>query len=672
MSVGMVFCFLAFFGASGANASVSCDTMTGKVLCGYQGWFTAPGDGSGTDFSSCNFLTNDGLPSDFYLRRVGHWTKILREKITSEKNALANGLSNARSPEPPANLRRRGLVAIQKEGGGVFLSWRFWNTDADDTTFTIFRDGQKIADTQRTNYTDPNGTGESAYRVEVAGEASDTVRPWQGFLRIPVEVPPEQKMPDGSVATYTANDVQPADLDGDGRLDLVVKWNPSNAKDNSHSGHTGTTFLDGITLDGTRLWRIDLGRNLRSGAHYTPFIAEDLDGDGRAEIVVKTADGTRDGRGRVLGNADADYRNAHGKILSGPEFLTVFDGRDGHAVCTVDYLPTRDVLSDREWGDDYGNRCDRFLACVGNFGGKNLSVVLCRGYYTAAFLAAYDFDGKTLKLRWFHESKTPGEGLYGEGNHNLCVGDLDGDGRDEIVYGSAALDDDGTLLYRTGLGHGDAIHLGDFDPDRPGLEVWSVHEQKHSPYGYELRSADGKILWGAATGSDVGRGMAADLIPEIRGSECWSSGADAIFDVRGTKVAARAGVPYCFRIYWDGDLGDELLDGTTLYDWQEGRCFPSVRFHRWGAAANNGSKNTPCLSCDLLGDWREEVLFRNGENPGELLLFTTEIPTEYRVPWLFFDPVYRRAVSTQNVGYNQPPHLGYFLPDTAVSGSQGR
>ncbi|MDO4584395.1 MAG: rhamnogalacturonan lyase [Planctomycetia bacterium] len=562
---------------------------------------------------------------------------------------------------PPIN---RGLVAVKQEQGEVFLSWRFLETDSEETRFILFRDGRKIAETSQTNFTDSDGTLESVYQVESStGGTSDMVKPWNRFLRIRVQVPPEQKMPDGTVCTYTANDAQPADLDGDGVLDLVVKWTPSNARDNAHSGYTGTTFLDGYTLDGKHLWRIDLGKNIRSGAHYTPFIAEDLDGDGRAEIVVKTANGTRDGKGNILGDPDADERNADGKILTGPEFLTVFDGRDGHAIVTVDYLPPRNILSDREWGDDYGNRCDRFLAAVGNFGSERLSVVMCRGYYTAAFLAAYDFDGQELKLRWFHQSTTPGEGLYGEGNHNLCVGDLDNDGKDEIVYGSAALDDDGTLLYRTGLGHGDALHLGDFDPDNDGLEVWSVHENKKARYGYELRAADGRILWGGFTGNDVGRGMVADFIAEVRGAECWSSGADAIFDIHGNRLGPRNRTPYNFRVYWDGDPDDELLDGTTIYDWRDGRCQKMVSFSHVHAAANNGSKNTPNLLCDLLGDWREEVLLRNGSDPGELLLFTTTLPTSYRFPWLLLDPVYRRAVSVQNVGYNQPPHLGYYLPD---------
>ena len=373
----------------------------------------------------------------------------------------------------------RGVVAIQTPQG-VFTSWRVLPSDEDDAVYTLLRDGKPIAALDASagsNYLDRDGKSDSVYAVEYNGAVSPAATVWKdGFLTLTLDLPDEQTMPDGSKCQYTPNDMSCGDLDGDGcvaaravgqgyasekagfedthvlsgtdlvgRYELVVKWQPSNAKDNAQSGYTGTTFIDAYTLEGKKLWRIDLGVNIRSGAHYSPYLVYDFDGDGKAELICKTADGTVDGQGRVIGNAKADYRNKDGRVLDGPEFLTVFNGETGAAVCTIDYPAPRTVRKlDRfaadGWGDNYGNRCDRFLACAASLDGKSTSAIFCRGYYSAVYVMAFDFDGKNLKLRWLHKSETPGEGLYGEGNHNLAVGDLDGDGKDEIVYGSAALD----------------------------------------------------------------------------------------------------------------------------------------------------------------------------------------------------------------------------------------
>lgn len=320
-----------------------------------------------------------------------------------------------------------------------------------------------------------------------------------------------------------------------------MKWDPSNSKDNSQAGYTGNVYLDAYKIDGTFLWRIDLEVNIRAGAYYTQFMVYDLDGDGTAEIACKTAPRTIDGKGNyvLLAGDDptADYRNANGYILEGPEYLTVFSGRDGSALATVPYNPPQSDIS--SWGDNYGNRVDRFLAAVAYLDGQRPSLVMCRGYYTRVTLAAYDFRDGSLTERWFYDSGTiDGIGGYGQGNHNLSVADIYGDGKDEIIYGACAIDDDGTLMYSTGLGHGDTIHVSDLIPDRPGLEVFCVHKEDHALYGTEIHdAATGEILWEVYAEDDVGRGIAADVDAGYRGYEMWSSQSNVVYNVNGNGIS---------------------------------------------------------------------------------------------------------------------------------------
>jgi len=572
---------------------------------------------------------------------------------------------------------------------GVLLSWRNLGTDAGNCIYTLYRDGEKIAritDGAATCHIDRAGNTSARYELGVKQHrigrqnVEETVavydksvfEPAVGmrcpFRILDLRLPEPVRMPDGSVCTYTANDMSTADLDGDGRYDLVVKWDPSNSRDNSQGGYTGPVYLDGYTLDGRFLWRIDLGRNIRAGAHYTQFIVYDLDGNGRAEVAVKTADGTRDGIGNVIGDANADYRTAEGRILSGPEYLTVFDGLDGHAITTVNYNPARNVTD--HWGDNYGNRSERMLAAVGYFDGRKPSLVMCRGYYTNAYVVAWDFDGKELSERWTCKAESPQDLLYGQGNHNIFTGDIDLDGCDEIIYGGAAIDNDGTVLYSTRLGHGDAGHLGDLDPDTPGLEFWDVHENRSAAYSDELRASDGTILWGTPqAGMDNGRGMAADIDPRYPGHEMWSNASGGIRSCKG-ELISKVKPSVNFRIYWDGDLLDELFDATgagsggKIEKWNPesgmvDRLFTFAQLT--GTALNNGTKSNPCLLADLTGDWREEFIVRSTWDPSKVLIFSTPYRTDHRVMHLMHDPVYRMAVAAQNVAYNQPPHLG-FIP----------
>ena len=568
----------------------------------------------------------------------------------------------------------RGVIAIRQSPDEVFVTWRYLSKDPRNIAFDVYRDGKKLNEypvSETTYFVDKNkGGGEYTVKPVADGKELDDLSASYklpenapaGYVDIPLDKPADGTDPNGERYTYSPNDASVGDVDGDGEFEIILKWEPSNSHDNAHDGYTGNVYLDCYKL-GTKekLWRIDLGRNIRAGAHYTQFMVYDLDGDGIAEIVCKTADGTVDGTGKVIGDADADYRTPQGRILSGPEYLTVFSGKTGAALETVPYDVPRGNMND--WGDNYGNRCDRFLAAVGYLDGERPSVIMCRGYYTRAYLVAYDWDGEHLVKRWAFDSSEPeNRGYAGQGNHNLRVGDVDGDGKDEIVYGSCTIDHDGKGLYTTGLGHGDAMHLTQFAWDMPGLQVWCCHENKRD--GATLRdAATGKILHQVKRNSDVGRCWAADIDPTNPGVEMWASGIPPQ-TVKGELLGGNPrGLSANMAVWWDDDLCRELLDGNTVskYNAQRGTCVPLMRFD--GCASNNGTKSTPCIQGDLFGDWREEVLMRTNDNL-HLRLYVSTIPTAYRFHTFLEDPVYRISLATENVAYNQPTQPGfYFGPD---------
>lgn len=643
----------------------------------------------------------------------------------------------------------RGLVCINTAASSSFLSWRLLDTDDIHTSFLVLKDGVVVGDTIR-NATSKRvaSTSTSTFQLVTLqnGVPIDTLAPVafnkRGYHLLQLDRPAGGSNADGDY-TYSPNDCSVGDVDGDGQYELIVKWDPSNSKDNSQGGYTGNVYLDCYRLfTGEKLWRIDLGVNIRAGAHYTQFLVYDFDKDGRAELICKTAPGSKDGTGvyvnqvadlATIRNASntKDWRVSGGRVNGGHEYLTVFDGLTGKAIHTISYYPNRNAeakLSDAtgtfNWDDrsgkkdrgDYGNRGERYLACVAYLDGQEErpSAVMCRGYYTYAYLWAVDFDGEKLKTRWLHSSDkkttyrlkdangtektyTPkacssGMGrntMYANGNHNLSVGDVDGDGCDEIIWGSAALDNDGKMLYAVGFGHGDAIHLGDMNPDRPGLELFDIHEEK-GEYAWDLHdAATGEILWkGGQEGADNGRGLAADIASGSRGYEFWS--AYGGFDkgsrnqnpfnaVTGREVGSTK-PSMNFRIYWDGDVYDELLDGTAISKWAGSitelgiyATASSVKtFSALGLTPSscNSTKATPCLQADLFGDWREEVIWWNSKDPSQVYIVSSTTATKYRVPTLMHDHLYRMGVAWQNCAYNQPPHLGYYLPDF-VDGFQG-
>lgn len=593
----------------------------------------------------------------------------------------------------------RGVVAVRVSSTQVYVSWRLLGTDAEGVGFNLYRSvgggaAVKLNASPLVTTTDYRDTpGSTAFAstltyfvrpvlggVEQAASGGFTLpanAPTQAYLSIPLQIPPGGVTPSGEAYTYTANDAAPADLDGDGDLEIVLKWEPTNAKDNSQSGYTGNVYLDAYKLDGTRLWRIDLGRNIRAGAHYTQFIVYDLDGDGRAELGVKTAPGTIDGRGVAVlmagDNVNADYRNSSGYILSGPEYLTIFDGLTGGQLATTAYLPGRGTVS--AWGDSYGNRVDRFLAGVAYLDGQLPSLIMCRGYYTQSHLVAWDWRGGALTRRWTFSAanNTP---YAGQGNHQLSVADVDDDGRQEIIYGAMVVDDNGQGLHTTGLGHGDALHVSDFRPSRPGQEVFSPFEGPgaNGNVGTALRDArTGERLWTTFATADVGRGVMIDLDPRYPGGEGWATNNANIYSAYGSVIATKpSNMFHNFAVWWDADPQREILDGTTISKYNHTTASRSNYLAASGVASINGTKSTPVLSGDILGDWREEVIWRTSDNAA-LRIYTTTISAVDRRATLLHDPQYRVALAWQNVAYNQPPHPSFMIeaPPAFWTGAAG-
>ena len=620
----------------------------------------------------------------------------------------------------------RGLVALPaNSGSGNFVSWRFLGTDDNDTRFDLVSNGTTIAtDLEVTNYKDASGKSNSEYQVitKVNGEVISTSEPVKAWGEVYKKLKLDRPAKGALGGTYSPNDCSVGDVDGDGEYELFVKWDPNNSKDNSQSDKTDNVYIDCYKFDGTKLWRIDLGVNIRAGAHYTQFQVFDYDGDGKAEMMCKTAPGTKDGLGNYVNQAATndkikaadntkDWRTSAGRINGGHEYLTVFNGETGAAIHTIAYYPNRNAkpeLSEAagsyNWDDrsgkndkgDYGNRGERYLAATAYLDGPdhNPSGIFCRGYYTFAHIWAVDFDGQQLKTRWLHSSDSrttyklrDAEGnqktlkgsictsglkrytMYANGNHNMSIADVDGDGKDEIIWGSAALDDDGKMLYATGFGHGDAIHLGDFNPDRPGLEVFEVHEEKGT-YAWDLHdAATGEILFkGGPEGVDNGRGMCAQLDPKHRGAYFSSASERQQRSATTGEIASSVQASVNFRIYWDGDLQEELLDGTKIDKWT---ASGTTRLYIKGknpydynaSSSCNSTKATPNLQADIFGDWREEIILWSTNDNATLNIFTTNTPTTYRVPTLMHDHTYRMGICWQNTAYNQPPHLGYYLPD---------
>lgn len=572
----------------------------------------------------------------------------------------------------------RGVVSAHAKNGNL-VSWRLLATDNEQTTFKLWKNGKDMlgeftAD-DPTNFFDTGGTATDWYTIDtyVGDECTEFAQASLNFpntnsgqsgayFDIKLQKPADLTMPDGTTCSYTANDCSVGDVDGDGQYELFVKWYPSNAQDNANNGYTGNIYIDCYKLDGTQLWRVDLGKNIRAGAHYNQFTVSDFDGDGKAEMICKTADGTVDGTGKVIGDGSKDYRTSAGRILSGSEFLTLFDGATGKALDTIDYKPGRGEVS--AWGDTWGNRVDRFTACVAYLDGVNPYACFGRGYYTRSAVTAYGVQNGKLKEYWAydtgHDSSVAG---YADGNHHIMGADVDGDGRQEVVVGSAVIDDNGKLLYTSGLGHGDAIHIGDFDPKNPGVEIFQCHEEgvkEVSGFGISLRDGKtGKMLFREEAKGDTGRCLADNLIAGNGGAEMVGSHNAIVYSAAGDhqQVLTWAEITKWGQnsvVYWTDTAERAVLDRTMADQYGKGRVFTGD-----GVSYNNDTKSNACLTADILGDWREEMLFRSGDDT--IRVFTTTYTSPYNIYCLMQNPQYRVQVAAQNNGYNQPPHTDFYL-----------
>ena len=585
----------------------------------------------------------------------------------------------------------RGVIGIPTEDG-MYFSWRMTLEDAAGLQFDLYRSSGGGAEVKlnkepidRTSdfldrtvdYTVDNRwtlkatTGEVATWTRLKGEKRNP------YLSIPVCKPEDGEIA-GESFTYTANDCSVGDLDGDGEYEIILKWSPSNSKRPPQRGFTGNTYLDAYKMDGTRLWRIDLGPNVRSGAATTNFLVFDFDGDGCAEICCKTGDGTVDGLGHRIGDAQADWRTwdkkspTYGKIVNGPEYLTVFEGRTGKELDSKEYIPTRYPLDG--WGgvggncgnDNTGGRSDRFTAGVAFLDGKTPSPIMVRGWYGRTVVAAWTFTNGALKHTWTFDSAAPGwEAYSGMGNHSVTVADFDGDGCDEICVGAMTVDHDGKGLFTTGLRHGDALHAGRFIPSRQGMQVFGVHENegdneivKRTPAVAMFDGATGEIIWQDGLGQDAGRGVAADIDPRYDGAECWCNIGGLRRGDTGEIISNRKPDSCNFTIYWDADPLAELLDHVSISKWNWNAESTDLLLKAEGVVSNNGTKGNPCLSGDILGDWREEVIWPS-EDQTELRIYSTTIPAvDRRATWMN-DRQYRLAIAWQNVAYNQPPHPSF-------------
>ena len=557
----------------------------------------------------------------------------------------------------------RGIYAI-KSGNGMFVSWRFNANDADDAEFRLYRDDQLIYTSksgEATNYWDAQGSANSKYRVDTLknGEvvSTENCRFTSGtnYFDIPLDNP--------NSSLYSPNDCCVGDVDGDGQYEIFVKWDPSDSQDNSKTGYTSKVFIDCYTLTGKKLWRIDMGKNIRAGQHYTQMCVADFDCDGKAELITKTCDGTIDGTGKAIGNANASYVDSSGTILTGPEYMTLFEGATGKALDTIDFPVPRGTATGNEakstWGDNYGNRCERYNAAIAYLDGVHPSAVYGRGYYTRLTLSAVDVrDGKLVKRWVFDTGFDKSNPAYGCGNHNVMVADFDNDGKQEVCMGASCIDDNGKLLWSTKQMHGDAMHIGDLDPNHEGIEVFICHEDGN--YGISLVDGrNGQIIWHYDGDKDTGRCCADNIVAGNSGAEFWGSRpANAVFDVSGKQIGNKWPSTN-FLIYWDGDLERELLDDITITDGAAINNYPTI-FTATGCASNNGTKAVPCCTADLFGDWREELILRTEDN-SKLRVWCTNTETKYRITTLMHDMQYRMQCGCQQSSYNQPPHPSFYL-----------
>lgn len=684
-----------------------------------------------------------------------------------------------------ANLQDRALwgsIAVAPGSGAinlgdytsannkVLLTWRMLPGDTEDTAFDIWRkmgetgNWSCINDAFKTGKKSIKGTnyqhsalstitGDIHYRLTYAGQkncdeylSEYTMKKEQAEQKIPYIEIPLQSTDDCSEypdeIKYQANDCSVGDLDGDGQMEIVVKrlltvYNTageitasSEAAANTDTRARHIVVWDAYKLDGTMLWRVKSGPNIIAGNSSSVMLG-DLDGDGCAEFVLKTGEGTVFGDGTEIGDTDNDgitdyrknwndghYTGDFANKYGGPEYFSVVDGKTGRELARANFIargtegqtPAQWVANwstnTQSWGDGYWKRANSLRMGLASFKGQGLQIFLGRGVYARTVVEGWEYipgtpDSQwglegTLSRMWKFDSATSGghwswvDGVWtrdkasnkdgkansaytGQGNHAFNVADLDGDGKDEVMYGSCAFDDDGTGLWTSGLGHGDANHVGVFQKGYEGLQVYHCLEGGKTEVALH-DAKTGKVIWDivAAEAGDQGRCMVADVNPNSPGCEFWKYG-NELFDQDGKPLmnsagTARAEESSCNAgIWFDGYLNRQMIDGGIINSYSHGRTFT---IYRYDISFNNSTKSNPGWYGDMLGDWREEVILPDQTKLKNIKVFSTWYPTYHRLPWLMTDHTYYMQAIHENVGYNQPTNVGYYMGSDYASDSE--
>lgn len=596
--------------------------------------------------------------------------------------------------ERPVSLKQmeklgRGFVAVPSKEG-MFLSWRFLGTDPETLTFNIYKNGELLNSTPIADVTSclDNGTsGAAEYTlvpvregVELSEEAEKAVCFDREYLSIPVK--------QYEVGDYDINDASVGDLDGDGEYEIVVRREPADMNPRTRVAYP---LIEAYEMDGSHMWTINIGPNEINPIDIN-FVVYDMDGDGRAEVVMRSFEGTTDGAGNQVGDVNGDgktdYSQNHVVVMTdrsylseGPEFLSMYDGQTGAELARTDLLPAREPL-DTWYGGDSGKqvkRASHYLFCVAYLNGETPSLVHFRGAWAACKVAAYDIVDGQFQLRFTVDcgKKDELDNTYNTGYHSIAVADVDFDGKDEILSGAVAIDDDGSVLYivtkeresdgrQMKLGHGDAFDVAMMDPDTPEYYVWACRETANLPVNIGLHSArTGVVLFGQTKPKDTGRSRAADIDPTSRGWEMWGSTGTPLQSVAGEVLCETCPSSMNMKMYWDGDLLAELVDHDSSHvmniykwDWEQEKL--NTLLTAEGSASNGGTKGQTCLIADILGDWRDELVVRTADNR-ELRIYSTTTATDYRIPTLMHDVTYREAVAWQNNHYNQPANTSFYL-----------
>ncbi len=655
----------------------------------------------------------------------------------TEEDAQAKAQTQSLYDNRTGSLKRaedlgRGVVAVPTSEG-VLVTWRFLGTDSSEITFDVYRNGEKLTSTSATNYLDKNGKSGDKYEVKAADGSSGEAAAWEKeYLSIPVKNYDTDK--------YIIEDATVGDLDGDGEYEIVIRRTPSGYFDklvvdevNGNrivDNRVAYPLIEAYDMDGTHMWTMDIGKNEVNEIDVN-MLVYDFDGDGRAEVAMRSYDGMTDGVGKKIGIADADYTNSLQKqkdrqyLSEGNEYLSVFDGMTGAEIARTDLLPARDPLS--SWASRYTDvprltkRAGHFMLSTAYLNGETPSIIMMRGAWDGVKLAAWDYNDGAFTELWQYDSGafSKENNLYGAGYHSMAVADIDFDGKDEILSGAGAIDDDGKFMYATHayvngtgikLGHGDAFDVAKMDPDYDGYYIWSCHETKELPANIDLHDArTGQVIYGYNKPKDTGRSRAADIDPTSKGWEVWGSTGTPLMSYDGKMIVSGVAeklqplvedgsivlgsgtvavdgwntfkyrkpngdftkdedtgmelattLPMNFKAFWDGDLLSELVDNVTVskYNWTDSTV--DILFDANGCASNGGSKAVPCLVADIMGDWREEIIWRDIANT-ELRIYSTTYETDYRIPTLMHDITYREAVAWQNNHYNQPTNTSFYM-----------